>query len=321
MKKNVGEADYVNVGGIFGMCEGLYAECNIENCINMGSVKLSAITKAGTPDNINGRVGGIAGLVCAYMFPCTVKNCINYGFVTFSGEVDYSSISGVIGSIAGRSYPLNYGRLQNCLNYGTLIHSGVSRFAASIGGVAGGNSYGIEVIDNIANFGFITVNKQSTPRQDRIGALVGYLWKITLTHSYWVDNTKYEPCGFINSAAISECANFSSTTLTLDKSVSVGKYSGRSLIDALNAGADLDPERNYAHWLLNKDSKAVSFRVNNDRTIFKANSQLILMPDLANEGTTILFDGWFTDEACTTKLTNFEVKANTVLYGKWGNSA
>ena len=318
---NSRESDYVDAGSIFGMCEGFDTECNIENCINMGSIKLSAITKAGTPDYINGRVGGIAGHVYAYMFPSTVKNCANYGFVTFSGEVDYSSVGGIIGSIAGREHPHNYGYLHNCLNYGIITHSGVSRLATSTGGVVGDNFYGFEEIDSIANFGLVTVTKQSIPREDRIGALIGYFWMITLNYSYWVDNTKYEPCGVIYSAVLSECANFSSTTLTLDKSVSVGKYSGRSLIDALNAGADLDPERNYAHWLLNKDSKAVSFRVNNDRTIFKANLQLILMPDLANEGTTILFNGWFTDEACTTKLTNFEVKANTVLYGKWRNNA
>ena len=46
-----------------------------------------------------------------------------------------------------------------------------------------------------------------------------------------------------------------------------------------------------------------------------------MMPDLANEGTSILFNGWFTDEACTAKLTDFEVKADTVLYGQWGEAA
>ena len=104
-KKNGGEPYYVDVGGIFGECEGFYAQCNIENCINMGKNVLSYVSPRQPYDDFDGRVGGIAGSVYAYDYVSTVKNCANYGSVTFSGEVDYSDIGGVLGSTARRDYP------------------------------------------------------------------------------------------------------------------------------------------------------------------------------------------------------------------------
>ena len=47
IKMNGGEPYYVNVGNNFGFCEGFHAECNIESCINMGSVELSASPRQG----------------------------------------------------------------------------------------------------------------------------------------------------------------------------------------------------------------------------------------------------------------------------------
>ena len=307
--KKDGDVGYVEVGGVIGECEAFRSSCKVESCINMGKVELTAMTAA----NTDGYIGGVVGNSHASGYGSTVTNCVNYGALTFSGEVDHLNIGGVAGSIAGKDDAR--GVIQNCLNYGAIMHSGKSRTATNLGGVLGVNGNGNEEIISLLNMGPFAVTQK---KDYRIGALIGYFWKTTIAHSYW--SGRYEPCGFVKAGTLSECANFSTTTFALGTPVTVGKYTGRSLLDALNAGSDAYAGRGYAHWLLDKDNKPATFRLNKDRTLFKMNSQLILMPNLANEGTTAVFDGWYTDEACTAKLTNFEVKAETVLYGKWGNA-
>ena len=156
---------------------------------------------------------------------------------------------------------------------------------------------------------------KSSNRDSVVGSLVGYFAKGSITHSYWNGLKAPKPCGVMVDATISESANFSTAEFALAVPVTVGKYKGRSLIDVLNAGSDLYVQQDYSHWLLNVASNAITFRVNNDRTVYKINSQLVLMPDLASEGA-LDFDGWYTDEAYTVRLSDYEITKSTVLYGR-----
>ena len=55
------------------------------------------------------------------------------------------------------------------------------------------------------------------------------------------------------SLTISE--SFNNTTFELSEAVSVGNYTGTSLVDALNAAVDYYVLHGYSHWLLNKTVK------------------------------------------------------------------
>ena len=194
-----------------------------------------------------------------------------------------------------------------------LDHQAARRHATILGDVANGH---VE-IDNVANIGPISVNSGTSSRLTYIGTLVGLVWNTKVTNSYWVTGTKYDVVGFnYGSSTVTQCTNFSSSTFTLLKNVKVGSYSGNSLIKALNAGADAHSAQKYSKWLLNKNNKAVTFAVNGETPFYKISAQLILTPALAN-GVSKKFDGWYTNSACTTKLTNFEVSADTSLYGKF----
>ena len=141
---------------------------------------------------------------------------------------------------------------------------------------------------------------------------------ITMKYSYWVAESGYDAVGYFNDGkgSVYGCTNFSSSTLQLLNPVSVGKYQGKSLIQALNARADFNLTAKYSRWVLNKDNNAVTFAVNGVVPYFKMDSQLILTPSLA-DGVSKKFDGWYTDNTYTTKLTDFELSGDTNLYGKF----
>ena len=256
-------------------------------------------------------LGGIAGWL---YYPGTVKNCANYGSVTHSGTVssDDAYIGGIVGlSSSGSS--TSKASIQNCLNYGTINHSGTTASSLIIGGILGCAWSGTSNIENCVSGGKITSNKAS----NYIGSVVGYIksGSITITHCYWTSDVGYNKAYGSGSPTITESTNFNSVTFELSKTVSVGSYTGTSLLDALNAAADYYYLRDYSHWLLNKDNKEVYFTINN-RTKFTLDTQLILLPSLTSERK-LWFDGWYTDSSCTKPLTHFEITSDTPLCGKW----
>ena len=68
-------------------------------------------------------------------------------------------------------------------------------------------------------------------------------------------------------------------------------------------------------WLLNTNSKSITFKVNNGKG-FNISLQLILLPSLA-ESENHTFSGWFEDEECTKEFTGSSVEAYTIFYGGW----
>lgn len=306
------DPDTLNVGGIFGFCEAYNSPCLLENNIFMGEVTFVG----STPKITNVHVAGIIGNSYAYEYTATVKNCVNYGSISFSGRADTLTMGGVVGSIAARNDGIK-SYLYNCLNYGYIYNIGTLSTYITIGGVVGANSYGREEINSIVNLGYISsinTGKTSNDVLKRIGSLTGILYQIELSNSYWVSFSNYDFAGQNNGGSTLECSNFSSTTFTLVSPVSVGSYSGNSLISALNAGSELYASRGYSKWLLNKNINAVSFLVNGNPLI-KVNSQVILIPSLA-DGVSKKFSGWYTDSSCTSLLTNYEISTSTTLYGK-----
>ena len=236
-------------------------------------------------------LGGIIGCVKASSNRATVRNCVNYGSVTYSGTADYSYIGGIVGRSDG--WLLNKAFIQNCLNYGTIKCNGTTENKLYIGGILGYSS-GITNLDNCVSDGKI-IDKQYNCY---IGSVVGYeISSTTISHCYWSSDVGYKACGY-ESPTIIESTSFNSTTFELRKTISVGSYTGNSLVLALNAAAEHYILRDYCHWALNNGSKKISFAVNGTKRGFTLNSQLILLPGLANKGK-VMFDGWYTDNSYT----------------------
>lgn len=100
----------------------------------------------------------------------------------------------------------------------------------------------------------------------------------------------------------------------LSERASIGDYNGTSLIEALNAYCDKYTAREYSRWALNREGNAISFVVNSNEAL-SLDSKIVLLPTLANNGKMWL-DGWYTDSACTSKLSDNELENVTKLYGK-----
>ena len=292
------------VGGVIGQCYSDTRNCTLENNVNMASV-----TFCGHPDDRGNYVylGGIGGYVYARSQYSSIKNCANYGPVVNSGTGYEAYIAG----IAGRSY---YADVQNCLNYGDIQHEWDTTKDLTIGGIVGYGTY--TTFENCVNAGTI---KASASGYKYIGNIIGYgTYTISLSHCYWNEETQFGVYGYVDMVETTECTSFN-RDFVLNETVSVEKYTGKSLPDALNANSDRYRLREYSRWLTNKDENAVSFTVNDKKTI-TMNSQLILLPNIANGGN-MLFDGWYTDKECTVPLKNFEISGPTDLYAKFGENA
>ena len=132
-------------------------------------------------------------------------------------------------------------------------------------------------------------------KEDTIGSIVGYIYygDVTILHCYWTNDGGYsDACGGGYPPEIPQSTIFNSTTFELSKTVSVGNYTGTSLLSALNAFVDKYYIYNeYSHWLLSKDNKDASFTINNRTKSFTLDPQLILLPNLAMKGDCGLMGG------------------------------
>ena len=292
--------DYCYVGGIVGRS---YSK-KIENCVNMASVTFNGSAS-------NSYMGGIIGEAYSYEdkdHEYYIRNCVNYGLITYSGE----SESSYIGGIAGRSLPSIY----NCINYGGIVYNGISVSNKHIGGIFGSGS--ANRINNCVNFGSITYSGSNEGTY--IGAIAGYIGSSSsLSNCYWNENIQFDFCGdkntYDNPPKFSSIAKFNDN-FVLNETVSASKYTGTSLIEALNAAVDYYTLRDYSHWTLNKEEKEMSFTLNNEKRSYTYNSKIILLPNLANSGRT-WFNGWYTNIWCTMPFTKNEIDVATELYGKF----
>ena len=151
-----------------------------------------------------------------------------------------------------------------------------------------------------------------------VGSIVGYVKSdTTINYTYFTsDLSGYDKYGSGTPESESNILSYDSTTFELDGTVSIGNYTGTSLIDALNAAADYYIPRDYSRWLLNKGNNAVTFTINGRTNPIKMNYQIILTPSLASEGG-MTFDGWYTDDGLTTLFNESKINSNTSLYGQF----
>ena len=291
-------SDSVCVGGIIGYSsKPNNLGYSVDSCVNLGNVTFTGNQNSGFL-----YIGGIAGYLSSN---ANIRNCANVGTVNYSGYKNGGFL--YIGGIAG--YLSSNANIRNCANVDTVNYNGYQNSGhLYIGGIVGKSSNSI--IENCVSGGKVISNK------GYIGSVVGYTNYATITHCYWTsDNGHNKACGS-GSPSITESTNFSNSTFKLNETVSVGNYTGTSLLAALNAFSDDYYQRSYSHWLLNMDNKEVSFTINNRAKSLTLDSQLILLPSLANEEK-LWFDGWYTDSSCTKSLTSFEITSDTPLYGNW----
>ena len=295
------------VGGIIGYLYSNNRMCYIENIVNMGSVSFS-----GVASGYSLYLGGIAGYLYVPSVSGSnnvyVKNCANYGSVAHTGTTSSSYIGGVFGYSEN---PPSFNRFYNCLNYGSITHTGTTSSTLNLGGIAG-------FIKDTYIYNSVSAGKITSSKSTSIGSVVGRASSNTHTiycyHSSELSGYSVYGTGTTSSSYVSR---YDSTTFSLAQIVSIKGYSGDSLFDALNAYSDYSASSYYSHWLLNKGSNTISFTINGRANPIKMNSQIILFPNIANEGN-LHFDGWYTSSACTSRLDPFEVTSDTSLYGKFG---
>ena len=293
------------VGGIIGYCQLNKNPCNIENTVNMGRVSFNGDTSS------NLRIGGIAGYFYFQSYEVRLRNCANYGAVVHAGTSGITYIGGIVGYSSGSSSEII--SIQNCLNHGTLSNNNEIPSDQYIGGISGYTDH--TTIENCVSAGKITSKYSS----GYIGGIIGCAWYSEISHCYWSKDVKESAYGSKDSSSLSGSSSFDSTSFELSESVSVGTYTGTSLLDALNAFVAYYQPRDYSHWALNRNSNTVAFTINGRTNPITLNSQIILLPSLASEGR-LWFDGWYTDASCESPLESFEITSAKELYGKWGEN-
>ena len=304
---NTYSSDDAYVGGIIGYCVGDNGPCTIENSVNMGSVSFSGDTSSDL------RLGGIAGDLYSYSYDSTVKNCANYGDITYSGTSDDLYIGGIVGNSYGYSY------IYNSLNHGTITHSGTTSDDLYLGGIAG-YTYRT-TIENCVSAGKISSTPTAAPNYNCIGSIVGHVDSYTtINYCYYAsDLSGYNKYGEETPSSESNTLSYDSTTFVLNGTVSVGSYTGNSLIEALNAGADYNILHVYSHWVLNKNKYSMVFTINSRSNPINMNSKIILLPNLASDGR-IRFDGWYTDKLLSESFKASKITNTTELYGTFCDS-
>ena len=301
----------VYFGGIIGNCNTNNGPCTIENSVNMGSVAFSG--------DISGNVlylGGIAGYLSSSSSSSHVsimKNCANYGDVTHSGESKDSYIGGVVGQSYGSSASKRV-HIYNCINHGTITHKGTSSNSLRLGGIVG-YAYRYVTIENCVSGGKIS-SLTTASGDNYIGSIIGDVSSDTsINYCYFTSDMGYDKYGTGTPSSESNILSYDSTSFNLGETVSIGGYSGNSLISALNGYSDYYKDSDYSNWLLNKGKNAVTFTINGGTNPIKMDYQIILLPSLASEGNMSFL--WFSDDRLTTPLTEFEVTGDTSLYGKY----
>ena len=288
-------------------------QCRTDNGIFTvsNSVNMAEITFNGNTNQLS-FLGGIASALLLTVDNALVKNCANYGTVKNTGTSATTFISGVVGSSQGKS--ASNVHIQNCNNYGSLIHGGPAN-EIIIGGISGYSSY--STIDNCVNSGYIYLHGESS----FIGNIMGSAQYSLATNCYWNSERGHGIYGYTEYTTATDSFSYNPTSFDLNEPVSIGNYTGLSLISALNAAVDYYTLRAYSHWALNRGNFNVSFAINGNKPSFAVNSQVILLPGLESEGT-VAFDGWYTDSECAKPLADFSINSvdEANLHGLWGEN-
>lgn len=285
---------YFTAGNILGVCYANDRNCEVSSVINMASITL---TSEGESNSFI--LGGIIGSCESYeVTTCNIKNSVNYGDITLSGDAFEVTIGGIAGLLTGyevKSY------VENVLNYGSITYSCTidTEQGTYIGGIMGTLSEGS--VRNSVNMGRLT----TTDGTALIEAIIGSSDSETPnTNCFWTSD------GAGNSVSEGSSVLFDEN-FVLEDAINANYYKGNSLIAALNAySAVLKAPR----WVLNKDSKTISFVIGEDELVAYT-SQIILLPTLAPKGEEASFDAWYTDSERTSLFAGDSVSADITLYG------
>ena len=289
-------------GAFIGCCDSMNGDCTIENSVNMAPVTFAGNTNADV------FIGGFSGYIeSSQMYVSSVVNCVNYGTISQAGRTaNYGIVAGFLGGSIGVS-------ITNCMNYGTLRHDGVSK-TPCIGGII---EYNVQktTIGNCVNLGEIVPADQENAIN---GAITGeILSNSSVKHCYWDSSSRHDPFGYADETAkVDGLVGFSTATFNLTDAVSIGAYSGRSLVDALNAYAEISTSKNLSRWVLNRGKHTVTFMIDNRTVPFlSVNSQVLLVPNITTGSETEFFWGWFVDPNYTRYFELGEITEDTTLYG------
>lgn len=285
----------VNVGSFIGYCTSSGHSCIVESSVSMASVTYSMYEP-----NSEMRIGGLVGCIYGDGNANYLKNSVNYGSITAAGVSEESYVGGVIGQM--------YGDIESCLNYGTITYDRTVADDFYIGGVVGYFTFG--ALKNSVSHSTIL-----SPNMAFVGGIVGYSGSSSISHCYWNTASSSEMYVLLENTTVSGGAKFDAD-FVLNESVAVGSFQGTSLVEALNAYSGHYDLYDYSRWVLNKNEKSVSFKVNDAEISYAPNSKIVLLPNFAAGGGKLWFDGWYVDSACTTKLSVFDISAATKLYGK-----
>ena len=297
---------YAIIGSIIGYCGTINGPCRIESCLSQAAVSFE--NEDSVSDNV--LMGGLAGELIAYNYLVTIKNSGFFSGVHFNCiSMDNLFIGGLVGRL--KSDGDSDSSILNCISKSDIFSGGTINMNANIGSIVGLAKGNKVTIDNTAALGELGY----TGSNGYVGGLVGYIESGSVTHSYYDGELNLEACGKItNQAKITECLAFHRQEYTLTSAVTVGEYSGDSLIEALNAGSDLNDNNDYSHWI-NSGYNCIKFYINGNY-IFKPDATIVMMPDLTDTGNR-KFDGWYTDESYLNNLTSYVLYADTNLYGEY----
>lgn len=289
----------LHIGGIVGYIFVYDYSISIENSISMINIYAELLEIS------NVIIGGILGYAISYGERTQITNCWNIGDIIINGtsEKNGMSIGGILGYGVG---VLNSIKISNCMNTGNIIMDTYTG-NYTIGGIAGEmhNVY----LSNCINLGALDYDISSP----YIGELVGNCFSSSVSYCYRRD-TLLKGIGESNNSSDINYYSFNND-FVLDERVSVGWYSGKSLISALNGYAD---SRDTNKWLLNKNAKIANFLI--DSTKMKLNvsfeTQIILRPKMADEGNHHFY-GWYRDAALSESFEGEEITTDITLYGKY----
>ena len=274
---------------------------------------MASVTFSGSKNGYYVHIGGISGELYSSKYGPTVKNCANYGGITHFGQNRNAYIGGIVGHssyywLSERVY------IYNSLNHGTITHNGTTSGDLHIGGIAG---YTYRTfIENCVSGGKFSLTKASG-KHNYIGSLVGSVSSnTTINYCYSTsDLSGYDKCGQKDSTlSESNIFDYDNIAFEMNETVSVGDYTGNTLIEALNAYSDYYPLSYYSHWLLNKNGNSVTF-INGKANPIEVDYQVILLLSLANEGNKSFL--WYTDNEFTKPPTEYEVTSDTKLYERY----
>ena len=295
----------IATGGIIGACDASSGNCNIKNNVN-----LARVTFQGETTTESAYAAGIVGECTQGSFVCNIKNNANYATIEVFGHSNtYVTLGGINGLCYGTSTKTKC-NVHNNVNFGLVAYRGGNADTIRIGGISG-YAWRFNDIQNCVNAGSIVTARSSA----YIGAVVGFMENSAITHCYWTDAITYNSFGSQTGSLASETVAYNSG-LTLKCTVTVGKYKGNSLVPTLNAYADLQTKEDCSKWTANANKQKMSFVVNGRNMGFMAAAPVVLLPNLAPEGST-KFYGWYTDAACSKLFTTYTISSDTTLYGKW----